>query len=221
MSTAAVSNNPFSDLGLTKKVPEKTTNSLGQEDFLKLLTTQLTNQDPTKPLDSNDFLGQIAQFSQVSGIQDLQKSFASLADSLTANQSVQAAGLVGHGVLFPSQTGILESDTGLNGGVDVPASGQLVVQITDSSGQVVRRLDYGEQPAGTSYFNWDGKDSSGKTLPNGSYGIRATLTQNGASQAATTLAAGYVQSVSLGSGGLNLNLSGFGQVAFSNVRQII
>ena len=219
--TAAVSSNTLSDLGLGLQAPTKAKDQLGQQDFLKLLTTQLTNQDPTKPLDSSAFLGQIAQFSTVSGIQDLQKSFTALSSSLTSSQSLQAAGLVGHGVLFPSSTGYLESRGSLNGGVEVPASGQLVVEITDASGAVVRRLDYGTQPAGTSYFSWDGKDGSGTTMAAGSYGIKATVVQNGTSQSASTLAAGVVNSVSLGANGLSLNLAGLGPVAFSNVRQII
>lgn len=219
--TSAVPSSTLSDLGLGLQQPTKAKDQLGQKDFLKLLTTQLTNQDPTKPLDSTQFLGQIAQFSTVSGIQDLQKSFEALSTSLTSSQSLQAAGLVGHGVLYPSSTGYLEANGGLSGGVEVPASGQLVVEVTDSSGQVVRRLDYGTKPAGTAYFNWDGKDGSGGTMAPGSYGIRATVSQNGAAQAAQTLAAGMVESVSLGSNGLSLNLSGLGSVAFSDVRQII
>ncbi|WP_439640661.1 flagellar hook assembly protein FlgD [Nevskia sp.] len=219
--TTAVGSNPYSDLGLSLKTADKKAESLGQADFLKLMTTQLQNQDPLKPLESNEFLGQIAQFSTVSGIQGLQDSFTSLSSSLTSSQSLQASGLVGHGVLYPSKTGYLDGEAGLSGGVDVPSGGQVAVEIVDASGAVVRRLDYGAQPAGTSYFNWDGKDAGGNTLPSGSYGIRATITRNGASESATTLAAGLVQSVSLGSNGLSLNLAGLGAVPFGNVRQII
>lgn len=219
--TTAVASNPYADLGLSQQATAKKADSLGQADFLKLMTTQLQNQDPLKPLESNEFLGQIAQFSTVSGIQDLQKSFTSLSTSLTSSQSLQAAGLVGHGVLYPSDTGYLDGENGLSGGVDVPASGQLVVEVVDGSGQVVRRLDYGTQPGGTSYFNWDGKNTSGETLPSGNYGIRASITQGGSSQAAQTLAAGVVQSVALGANGLSLNLAGLGPIAFDKVRQII
>lgn len=219
--TAAVSSSTLSDLGLGLKSSTTKKDQLGQQDFLKLLTTQLTNQDPTKPLDSTQFLGQIAQFSTVSGIQDLQKSFDALSSSLGSSQSLQAASLVGHGVLYPSSTGYLDAKGGLSGGVDLPSAGQLVVEITDAGGQVVRRLDYGTKAAGTAYFNWDGTDGSGATLPPGSYGMRASLIQNGSAQALSTLAAGMVESVSVGSSGLNLNLSGLGPVAFSDVRQIL
>lgn len=224
MTTAATSSTSatsFADLGLTLKTPSAAKDSLGQDDFLKLMTTQLKNQDPTKPMDSNEFLGQIAQFSTVSGIQGLQKSFDTLSTSLTSSQSLQAAGLVGHGVLFPSTTGVLTSGDTLSGGVEVPSTGQVQVQITDASGQVVRRIDCGTQSTGTAYFSWDGKDEGGKLLSPGSYGLSATVIQNGATQSATTLAAGVVQSVSLGSAGLSLNLAGYGSQPFSSVRQII
>ena len=99
--------------------------------------------------------------------------------------------------------------------------GQLAVEIVDGSGQVVRRLDYGTQGAGTSYFTWDGKDSSGTQLPSGSYGMRALVNRGGKDEAADTLAAGLVQSVALGSNGLSLNLAGIGEVPFNSVRQIV
>lgn len=219
--TTAIGSNPYSELGLAQKASDKKADSLGQADFLKLMTTQLQNQDPLKPLESNEFLGQIAQFSTVSGIQGLQDSFSALSSSLTSSQSLQASGLVGHGVLYPSETGYLDGEAGLSGGVEMASAGQLVVEVVDASGAVVRRMDYGTQPAGTNYFNWDGKDASGTALPSGSYGIRATVTRNGATEAAPTLAAGLVQSVSLGSNGLSLNLAGLGAIPFGDVRQII
>jgi hypothetical protein len=76
---------------------------LGQEQFLKLMITQLNNQDPFKPLESGEFLGQLAQFGTVSGIQDLQQSFQGLAGSMQSNQALQAAGLVGRSVYVPAQ----------------------------------------------------------------------------------------------------------------------
>ena len=86
--------NPFDALGLgaTAAAKKKSSTELGQQDFLSLMTAQLKNQDPTKPLDNNEFMSQMAQFSTVSGISDLNKSFATFASSLYSNQSLQAAG---------------------------------------------------------------------------------------------------------------------------------
>src|SRR3569623_2873173 len=121
--------------------------SLSQTDFLKLMTSQLQNQDPLKPLDNSEFVSQMAQFSTVSGIQALQNSFSTLATSLSPGQALQAASLVGHTVLTPSTTASLSAGGTMSLGVDAPASGDVIVNVTDASGQLVRRIDLGTQAA--------------------------------------------------------------------------
>ena len=123
--------------------------TLGQSDFLNLMIAQLKNQDPTKPLNSNQMISQMAQFSQVTGLQQLQKSFATLSSSLSSNQALQASNLVGHKVLAPTGAGILSSGGDITGAVDLPsAASNVTVQIHDQSGQLVRTLDLGPQAAG-------------------------------------------------------------------------
>ena len=78
-SVGATGDSTYADLGLAVKTQTATKKTLGQEDFLKLMTTQLQYQDPFKPMDNGEFLGQMAQFSTVSSIQSLQSSFAQLA----------------------------------------------------------------------------------------------------------------------------------------------
>ena len=97
----AVNGVDLAQLGLTQPKAEKK-KELGQEAFLNLMITQLKNQDPFKPLDSGEFLGQLAQFGTVSGLQDLQTKFDSLSSALVSNQALQAASLVGHTALVPS-----------------------------------------------------------------------------------------------------------------------
>ena len=142
------SDNPYADLGIAVKQQSAAGNkqSLGQTDFLKLMTTQLQYQDPFKPMDNGEFLGQMAQFSTVSGIQDLQASFSSLASSLQTSQALQGASLVGHAVLVPATSGYLGDDTALSGAVDVKSSGTVSVQITwrasySLDGQHYQRVD--------------------------------------------------------------------------------
>ena len=88
---------------------------LGQEEFLRLMITQLENQDPFKPLESGEFLGQLAQFGTVSGLAELQTSFEGLASSLVSNQALQAAGLIGQSVLAEGGTGHYEAGQPLRG----------------------------------------------------------------------------------------------------------
>lgn len=195
--------------------------SLSQNDFLKLMTSQLQNQDPLKPLDNSEFVSQMAQFSTVSGIQALQNSFSTLATSLSSGQALQASSLVGHSVLTPSTTAALTSGGTMSLGVDAPASGDVIVNVTDASGQLVRRIDLGTQAAGVTRFQWDGLDSSGSAAPSGQYTFTAVVGSGSQAQAATMLTAGKVNSVSLdSSGALNLDVDGIGSVAFSTIRQI-
>ena len=80
---------------------------MGSEDFLALMVAQLENQDPTKPMDDMQFMGQLAQFGTVSGIQDLQDSFSGLSSSLTASRALEAANLVGRRVATEGNVALL------------------------------------------------------------------------------------------------------------------
>ncbi|HKJ10415.1 MAG TPA: flagellar hook assembly protein FlgD [Gammaproteobacteria bacterium] len=198
--------------------------TLGQSEFLKLMITQLKNQDPTKPLNSNQMISQMAQFSQVTGLQQLQKSFANLSSSLTSNQALQASNLVGHKVLAPTGAGILSSGGNLTGAVDLPsAASNVTVQIHDQSGQLVRTLHLGTQAAGPVNFTWNGLNDNGQPAAPGKYSITASATYGGKQQAVNTWTAADVKSVSVNnkSGSLSLDLAGLGPIDFSQVRQIM
>lgn len=226
----AVSNNSsiYSGLGLTGGAGTAASGSsagatgtaLNEQDFLQLMTQQLQDQDPLNPVSNSEFFSQIAQFSTVSGIGQLNSSFTQLSSQLASSQSLQAAGLIGHGVLVQGNT-VQMSGSGMAGAVEVPASGDVTVNIKNSSGALVGTLDLGVQSAGTVPFSWDGKDASGSVLPTGNYTISALVGSGSSAQAATTDVAAVVDSISLANGSLMLNLQGIGQVPFSNVRQII
>lgn len=223
MTTSAVdSSNPYAALGLgLQKTDGSSSGALGQDAFLKLLTTQLKNQDPLKPTDNTQFLGQLAQISTVSGVQSLNDSFNALSSSLTSSQTLQAAQLVGHNVLVPSSAGYLPDGGALNGAVVPTSSGNVQVDVVDASGQVVRTLDLGPQSAGVVNFSWDGKDARGTSLDAGTYKLQARLAQGDTQTALTTYASSTVQSVQLGSDGLTLDLRGIGAFALSDVVQIL
>ena len=210
-------------LGLARQPMAKSA-KLGQDEFLKLMVTQLKNQDPMKPLASGEFLSQIAQFSTVTGIQDLQASFRALSGSLYSNQALQASSLVGRTVLVPSASGLLPSGGSLNGAVDLTAgTPQLTVGVYDSSGQLVRRMSLGTQASGQVSFSWNGLTDAGTQAAPGVYRMKAEAEIDGRSVAMDTLAASKVESVVLGQpgGGIQLNLTGLGSIDFAAVRQIM
>lgn len=226
MNTIIDSANPYESLGLATfaDTGPKAKNQLGQAEFFKLMTAQLKNQDPTKPMDNAQFLSQIAQFSTVSGVQDLNASFTQLASSLTSDQALQGANLVGRGVLVPGSNGnILVAGGGFSGAADLTTStSNLTFNIFDAGGQLVRRIDLGQQASGLVPFGWDGVTDGGVAAAPGTYRIQATAQIDGVTQAIDTLVDAKVESVTLGKNGqeLNLNLIGLGTIALSSVRQI-
>ncbi len=197
---------------------------LGQSDFLKLMTTQLQNQDPLQPLDSTQFLSQMAQFGTVSGIDALQKSFGTLSTALTANQALQAAGLVGRTALVPQDVGTLASGGTLQGAAQLPtgATGG-TVNIYAMNGQLVRTLPLGSAVGGMAHFSWNGTANDGSRAPAGNYQVRIEANVGGKPSALQTYLAAPIASVVLGNstGGTTLELSGVGPVALSDVKQIM
>src|SRR5262245_36159254 len=134
---------------------------LNQEDFLTLMITQLRNQDPFKPLDPTEYVGQLAQFSQVSGLTDMNKNITALTDSLRGNQVLDGAALIGRTVIAPGNTIYLpeavDGETrGPQGLIDVPAGASAVqLVVKDASGALVRTQAL-DNSRGTQAFTWDG-----------------------------------------------------------------
>lgn len=197
-----------------------TSSNLGQADFLRLMTTQLQNQDPFKPMENGEFLGQMAQFSTASGINDLQEGFNRLAGALTTQQTLQAASLVGRSVLAPGSQAQLESGGSVEGLADLPASGRLVIDVLDASGQNVRQIDLGQQSAGPVNFVWYGTTAQGAAADPGTYTFNARLHQGNGSVAVETALRARIESVRLGDGEVSLNLAGRAPVSLDGVRQI-
>jgi flagellar basal-body rod modification protein FlgD len=198
--------------------------SLGGADFLTLMLAQLKNQDPTSPVDSNEFLSQLASLSEVQGITQLNTQFSALSSSLVSNQALQASSLLGHTALVASST-VATASAGatVNGAVSVPqTSSDVVVNVKNSAGALVQQIDLGAQSAGLANFSWNGETGSGSKAPAGTYTLSAQVNGVASGTAVATLVSGTIDSVTMGSGstGMSLNISGLGSVPFSSVQQI-
>lgn len=210
----------ISQTAQTKK--NATTAEAQQDRFLKLLVTQMKNQDPLNPLDNAQITSQMAQLSTVTGIEKLNATL----EAMNQSQAYQSAALINHGVLAPGSFVDLTFDSAGNGsslaGLDLTTAADSVkVTITDGSGNVVRKLDLGKRDAGSSMFGWDGLTDAGAKAPAGTYNFNVQATQGGNPVTATNLAVGTVNSVLMNTKGPNLNVSGFGLVNISDVRQIL
>lgn len=207
----------------TSATDTKSNDQLGQSDFLKLMVTQLNNQDPTNPTDNAEFISQMAQFSTVTGIEELSSSFETLSQSLTQGQTLQAASLVGKDVLVPADTATLSEGQGASGAVNLEASaGKVTVDIYNAGGQLVHTIDLGGLDAGLQEFDWDGLLDDGTKAPAGNYQFKINAQTDGNTEALTTLLNGEVQSVATDStnGGFKLSVQGLGNIDFSDVYRI-
>ncbi|MBB6341080.1 flagellar basal-body rod modification protein FlgD [Pseudomonas fluvialis] len=205
------------------KTETKTDKELGKNEFLNLLVAQLNNQDPLSPQENGEFIAQLAQFSQVEGIEKLNTSMESLLSGYQSSQALQASSLVGRKVIVPTDRAQVDTAQTFKATAVLPASSPNVwVNVYDNGGSVVNRVNLGQQSAGNVSFMWDGKDSSGNTLPPGAYRFEAQASINGENKALSTMLPANVDSVTLGQNGgeLMLNLAGLGSIGLSKVQVI-
>lgn len=192
-----------------------------QDTFLRLLTTQLQNQDPLNPLDNAQMTSQLAQISTVDGITKLNATLQSMFDNVADSQTLQAAALVNRVVMVPGK-GLRLHEGNSAGGMELagPAD-KVTVSISDSNGLPITTLDLGDQEAGVASFVWDGKTSDGGAAADGYYSIRVEALRNGEKVEAKPLEYAAVNSVARSGKGITLDVGNLGNMTLEDVRQII
>lgn len=189
-----------------------------EQRFLKLLVTQLKNQDPLNPMENAQLTSQLAQMSTVSGIEKMNATLQTMLAQSSAGQMMQAAGMVGRWALTPA--GSLPPGEGPAAfAVELPSSAASVqAEITDAAGTVIRTIDLGAQPGGLHDAAWDRLDDAGRPAPAGAYQVRAVAANGSAPVPASTLVYEQVGGVAPGPAGVSLDLAGGRRVALSDVR---
>ncbi len=224
MSDMAV-NTDFASLGLGPAKEEKSSETdLGQEDFMTLMITQFRNQNPFEPTDNGEFLGQLAQFGTVDGIERLNSAFLGLSDSIYSDQALKAATLVGKDVLAVTDKAYLPESGSLSGAIELSSSAQDVeIDITDASGQLVQRLKLGARSSGTVEFEWNGLTDAQQRADAGNYTISARAVRGREVESVETMIRAGIDSVSLGKPGqsMSLNLTGGDSLSMGQVRRIL
>jgi flagellar basal-body rod modification protein FlgD len=197
---------------------------LSQEDFFSLLTEQLANQDPTKPVDNDQMVAQMTSFTMADGIEQLNTQFTDFATSMTSSQALQASSLIGQQVLLPANVGhISQQGDGISGVViNEGTTRELEITFENQTGEVLKVISAGTQEAGNVEFNWDGTDIRGNQLPPGDYVVKAQGKVNGEEETLVTAINRHVDSVSLAGSnkGIILNLDGDISVTLDEVLQI-
>lgn len=200
----------------------KPKDQLGQAQFLELMIAQLKNQDPFKAMDPSQFLGQLAQFGTVSGIQEMQAAFATLSESMRSSQVLEGATMVGRDVLVASDEITLPAAGNVRGALDIPSGANSVqVNVRDAAGQLVRRMSV-TPTAGLTDFTWEGVTDGGARAAAGDYSFEAIANVGGRAVSLETLLASRVSSVTIdATRGLTLNTNDLGARALSDVRRVM
>lgn len=197
--------------------------TLGIEEFLTLMTAQLKNQDPMKPLEGTEFISQLATFGTVSGVQEMKESMELLASSLRSTQTLNGSSMVGRDILVEADRLAHTQGGTVSGELQVPAgTTSLQVRITDSTGSVVREMTL-DTAGGTRAFTWDGLRNDGTPAESDTYDIEAVATVAGQTGSLPLMLAGRVSSISLDATGTNLtlNTAALGAVAMTDVRRVM
>ncbi|MCF4009066.1 flagellar hook assembly protein FlgD [Rheinheimera sp. UJ63] len=206
-----------------KKVADKNNGALTQSDFFALLTQQLAYQDPTKPVENDQMIAQMTNFTMADGITKLNDNFSSLAQSMSSNQALQASSLVGRSVLTQSDKLVFTGESLSRGQItlDQPAD-YMKVMITKPNGELVSTFNVDQPALGKNEFVWDGSNSSGEQMVAGLYNISVEVTSGGKTENMPVQVYTPVSSVSMGNNGsgITLNLLGIGTVKLADVLEV-
>ncbi|PSJ39658.1 flagellar hook assembly protein FlgD [Allosphingosinicella deserti] len=150
------------------KMETKPAGSMDQSDFLRLMTTQLTTQDPFNPVDNTQMVAQMAQFSQLAGISEMNKSLAGIAEALSPSRLNDAASWIGRSMLVDSEVATPLRDGSYAGEIALPKDAdEVTISYIDEKGAVVHSEALGAKDAGTLSFAWDGKAADGSVKATG------------------------------------------------------
>lgn len=214
-----------------EKEENENPNELGQNAFLKLMITQMENQNPLDPQENSEFVAQLAQFSSVEGLDKLNNNFEGFAANMLSNQALQASSLVGRSVAVPTDRAELVEDYYIGGSVTLPATtADMNMSIYSDSGELLQDIPLGAQSAGEIVFRWDGNRielngelidwEAEEPLTSGSFEFKVTATQDDEVEQLDTALTTNVNSVTVDSNNqLVLNLASIGPVSINDVRQ--
>lgn len=204
-----------------QKAAERDSTTLDKDAFLKLLTEQLKNQDPTQPMDNTAFIAQLAQFSSLEQMNNVNDTLTSLLTSQGTALQTTSASMVGKTAVFDTdQVSLTEGkDATILANLSQAATNVSVV-IQDSSGETVRVLNLGACTSGDNRFTWDGKDDSGNQQPTGTYTTQVLATDiNGNSVSLTQYGSARITGISFEDGTTKF-LAGGSSLQLSEIKEL-
>jgi flagellar basal-body rod modification protein FlgD len=163
-----------------KDQAKKTNEEMGKQDFLTLFTAQLQNQNPLEPVKNEAFVAQLAQFSQLEALTNMQTSLDTFVTAMSSERMLGSAALIGKKVAITDTPTQLTAGATMDASLDLPTGASGVqISVQDKQGRVVKNLVEGPQLPGVMTFQWNGKDAAENPMPTGLYSLSATAVVNG------------------------------------------
>lgn len=181
----------------TSTTSSEKTQSLGQDQFLTLLVAQLQNQDPLNPADATEFTSQLAQYSELEQLFNLNDAMEELTATTSKSQSISALNLIGQEVVVEGDTFSFDGESA-NLGYKIDGTvTDLTIAVRNSSGKVVATLTADDLSEGNHFISWDGRDTNGDTVLSGEYTFSVTASSGESSATVTPLIRSRVTGVDL------------------------
>lgn len=204
-----------------KAAPTNDPSALGENDFLKLLTTQLQYQDPTQPMDNTAMVAQLAQFSALEQMTNVNTNLTQMITAQGTALETTSAGMVGKTAVFHSdQVSLTQGKTATFTANLSSAAANVAVSILDSNGNSIRTIGEGPCPSGNNTFTWDGNDNNGNPEPTGTYTLQISATDvNGNSVSLTQSGSAPITGVVFNNGAPQF-LAGGSTLSLSDISQL-
>lgn len=191
----------ISGINTTSATTQQRSTDMDRDAFLQLLVAQMKNQDPLNPMEDKEFVAQLAQFSSLEQLFDVNENLKTNSTIAQTTNNALVASLIGKDVkVAGNQINLKDGETS-KGAFNLANAAEVSVHVSDMYGNNVRTLNLGFKNVGTQEFSWDKKDNSGNALPSGLYSFRIdAVTANGQPVQAIELMQGHVQQVRFSNG---------------------
>ncbi|BAH74865.1 flagellar hook assembly protein FlgD [Solidesulfovibrio magneticus] len=199
------------------------TSGLGMDAFLQLLVTQLQYQDPLDPMDDKEFVAELAQFSSLEQLTEINSGIEGLSTLTQEQQMIGAVNFIGKTIEANGTAVNVEDGAATSVTFTLPEdAATCLVNVLDSSGNIVRTVDLGATTAGQVEFEWDGKDYDGNAVDDGQYQVAVTATNaDGEVMTVTSTMTGTVEGIQQVSGSYYLDIGGGRYVAFTDITNVV
>jgi flagellar basal-body rod modification protein FlgD len=206
-----------------KDAPKKTSEEMGKQDFLTLFTAQLQNQNPLDPVKNEAFVAQLAQFSQLEALTNMESSLDKFVSTMSGERMLSSAALIGKKVAMTDVPTLLTSGNSMEGSIDLTTGASGVkVNVTDNQGRLVQELIAGPQLPGTMPVVWNGRDAANNPVPTGMYRLSATAVVNGQTETVpvSTLATVRAVSTNPANGSVSVEIEGGKSMLLSDIKRV-